>query len=151
MSKKYRVEKDLFIVANQLDEAGLHKEADIITNVLKRFAAAGVAAYDETSGIPYEVYEQNQSLAQEIARQIQKIKEETEAEQWVQEDFELDYADNESGTRNFNRNLKSRTREFQKNHLLQELARIGGKLQRPYEHWNEDEQHMALQEADRDF
>jgi Leu/Phe-tRNA-protein transferase len=46
--------------------------------------------------------------------------------------------------------MRAQRAEAELNALYRRLEELGGRMMRPYEHWNEDEAYMAYMERDRD-
>jgi len=163
---------------------GAGKSAKKLSGIMSKFAAVGVAVWDEDScEYDEKKYEENYELAQLIAKELHKLSSSREQQQWNRrdnyhyDDRDEDYPDEDeesaygengepieqardssngpawpSADQRF-QELQAEAREQQEeayeNALYEKLSSLCFRLERPYEHHNEMEQHMAYQERDR--
>lgn len=95
-----------------------------------------------------------------LAERITAMRDQAERQQWARqaryEDGdcgpeydtaeEADAAEHQAAER---RRIDCAIMEAQENVILEEMHRLGARMMRPYEHWNEDERYMQYQESDR--
>jgi hypothetical protein len=97
----------------------------------------------------------------EVAARLRSIQQDNEQAGFLQDDYDdrddydpcEDLDEEEAKSYQVSKDIDEKIRAAQENAeievLEEELARLGARLARPYEHWNEDEKLMEYMERDR--
>jgi hypothetical protein len=112
---------------------------------------------DENSTLPEEEREENQAVLDELIKEWNALEAEREHEQYALSDTtdaEADFvAEQEDENPGFaaqfyrQRNARSKARDLKQSALEDAMGRLGARLMRPYEHWNEEEHMMEWLET----
>ena len=112
----------------------------------------------EDEEIDDEEMERRQPLIENVAKQLAALRQDREQDGFLRQariedrgynSPEFD-SDEDAHYYELNQKLALARRRAEEAVLEQELAALGARMMRPYEHWGEDEQYVAYMERDRD-
>lgn len=115
---------------------------------------------NESEEITEEEIEQRTPLLDALAKRITDMREQAERRQWARQarmedgddgpEYDSpDEAEAAMVAETRRRNVESAIETATEDAILAEMQKLGARLMRPYEHWNEDERYMEYMERDR--